>query len=70
MGPVHEKETMASVRAIKNIPNKLVPPDLLFTEFATLPGRVISKYPKKEIGEHYENDKKEKVEPYTGRNRI
>jgi hypothetical protein len=31
------------------MPGRLVPPDLLFTELATLPGRVISKYPKNEI---------------------
>src|SRR5450432_581933 len=49
IGPVQEKDTMARVRAMKNMPGRLVPPDLLFTELATLPGRVISKYPKKEI---------------------
>ena len=49
MGPVQEKETMARVSAIKNIPAILLPPDLLPTEFATLPGRVISKYPKNDM---------------------
>ena len=61
MGPVQEKETMASVSAIKNIPSKLVPPDLLFTEFATLPGRVISKYPKNEMAKTTKITKKRRL---------
>src|SRR5580692_5873868 len=48
MGPVHEKETMASVSAIKKIPPMRPILDLESTELETLLGRVISKRPKKE----------------------
>ncbi len=49
MGPVQENETMAKVKAIKNIPMKLVTPALESAPLAKLPGSVISKYPKKEM---------------------
>jgi hypothetical protein len=48
MGPVHENETSARVRAIKNIPPS--PPVLAFESalFASVPGIVISNRPKKD----------------------
>ena len=49
MGPVHEKETIAKVIAIKNIPAKL-PNPLLESALLAIPlGKLISKNPKKEI---------------------
>src|ERR1700743_739276 len=48
MGPVQEKETMARVRAIKNMPPRLPILDLESTELEMLLGNVISKSPKKD----------------------
>ena len=49
MGPVHEKETKASVKAIKNRP--IIPPlfDFLSIWLTKLDGSVISKAPKNEM---------------------
>ena len=49
MGPVHEKETRASVSAIKKMPTTLPAPALLSVWLLMLLGNVISKTPKKEI---------------------
>ncbi len=49
MGPVHEKETIANVNAMKKIPPRSLIPDLVLILFANPEGRVISKYPKNEI---------------------
>ena len=48
MGPVQEKDTMARVSAIKKIPPRLPIFDLASTEFEMLPGKAISKRPKKD----------------------
>src|SRR6185369_13633100 len=48
IGPVHEKETIARVNAIKKIP-ATSRPDRALALFASPPGNLISKYPKKEI---------------------
>ena len=48
MGPVHEKETMASVRAIKKMPPIFPIPDFEPAVFASAAGNVISNPPKKE----------------------
>jgi len=48
MGPVQEKETMASVRAMKKMPPRLPILDLESTVLEMLLGSVISKSPKKE----------------------
>src|SRR3954463_3957090 len=45
IGPVHENETMASVKAMKKIPTA-PRPDFELAWFARPPGSVISKYPK------------------------
>jgi hypothetical protein len=48
IGPVQEKETMAKVRAIKNIPAKSPNPDLESTLLAKELGKPISNSPKKD----------------------
>ena len=59
MGPVQEKETMASVKAIKKMP--AVPsPERALALFAKPDGKVISKYPKKEIANRMKTTKKNK----------
>ena len=57
IGPVQEKETMASVNAIKNIPI-VSRPERELALFAKPPGRVISKYPKKEMAKTMKTTKK------------
>ena len=59
MGPVHEKETIASVKAIKNIPTTSRPERALVL-LAKLPGKVISKYPKKEMANTIKTTKKKR----------
>ena len=49
IGPVHEKETNESVKAMKNIPIKPPLSEALSILFTNADGRVISKAPKKEI---------------------
>ena len=49
IGPVHEKETIAKVMAMKKIPPKLPKPLLASALLAIPEGKLISKYPKKEI---------------------
>src|SRR5262245_54897826 len=49
IGPVQEKETIASVPAIKKIPHRFPKPDLESILFARPDGKPISKNPKKEI---------------------
>ena len=49
IGPVHEKETSTSVRAIKKIPKSPPPSAFLFILLRNLLGILISKYPKNEI---------------------
>ena len=49
IGPVQEKETTASVNAIKKMPRKLPVPALLSAFVDHDDGKVISKAPKKEI---------------------
>src|SRR4029434_4141571 len=59
MGPVHEKETIASVNAIKKIPTTSRP-DRALALFASPPGNLISKYPKKEIANTMKMTKKKR----------
>src|SRR5215469_8599293 len=59
IGPVQEKETMAKVKAIKNIPT-IPSPDLELALFPKLDGSVISKYPKKEIANTMKMAKKKR----------
>ena len=49
MGPVQENETTTNVRAIKNIPAKLVIPALLSATFPQELGNSISNAPRNEI---------------------
>jgi len=59
MGPVHEKETMASVNAIKNIP-ATSRPERALALFARPLGKLISKYPKKEMANTMKTIKKKR----------
>src|SRR4051812_7913258 len=56
--PVHEKETITSVKAIKKIPPILVIFAFASALLANPPGRVISKYPKKEMAKRIKMAKK------------
>ena len=58
IGPVQEKDTIASVIAMKNMPPKL--PKLLLESatLAILLGKLISKYPKKEMAKKIKMIKK------------
>ena len=49
IGPVQEKDTIAKVMAIKKMPPKLPNPLLASALLAIPEGKLISKYPKKEI---------------------
>ena len=49
IGPVHEKETITNVNAIKNMPPKLETLALLSVTFVHEEGNVISKAPKNDI---------------------
>ena len=49
IGPVQEKETIASVSAMKKIPARFPMPDFESALLAILPGSLISKKPKNEI---------------------
>jgi hypothetical protein len=49
MGPVQEKETRAKVKAIKNIPIQVCPPERPSILLTKPEGRLISKAPKKEM---------------------
>ena len=59
MGPVHEKETMASVKAIKKIPTTSRP-DRACALFANPPGNLISKYPKNDMANTMKMTKKKR----------
>ena len=59
MGPVHEKETIASVNAIKNIPTTSRPERALAL-LTKLLGKVISKYPKNEMANTIKTTKKKR----------
>ena len=48
IGPVHEKETIHNVRAMKKMPPTVFASDLASTVLEMLPGRLSSKYPKNE----------------------
>lgn len=56
--PVQEKETITRVSAIKKMPLTLVKPLLASTLPAMPEGRVISKYPKKEMAKNMNTTKK------------
>jgi hypothetical protein len=58
-GPVHEKETIASVKAIKKIPTTSRP-DRALALFANPPGNRISKYPKNDIANTTKMTKKKR----------
>ena len=60
IGPVHEKETIASVNAIKNIPPRLPKPDFESALLASELGRVISKKPKNEMAKRRNITKKKR----------
>ena len=62
MGPVQEKDTMARVNAMRNIPSS--PPVLLALLSSLLPhddGSVISNHPKKDNAKTTSNAKKNKL---------
>ena len=61
IGPVQEKETTASVRAMKKIPKKLPVPALLSALVDQEEGSVISKAPKKEIPNRRKRAKKKRL---------
>ena len=69
IGPVQEKETMANVAAIKNIPPIFPSPDFESILLANPDGNPISNNPKKE-SKKYENGKEGKVQPDIGGNII
>src|SRR5689334_8597215 len=59
IGPVHEKETIASVKAMKNIPITSRP-DRALVLLARPPGKRISKYPKNEMAKTTKMTKKKR----------
>jgi len=59
IGPVHEKETIAKVKAMKKMP-AVSSPERAFALLAKPDGRVISKYPKKETANTMKMAKKKR----------
>ena len=61
IGPVHEKDTSAKVKAMKKIPKKLLVPALLSAWVDHDDGRAISKAPKKENPNNTKRRKKNRL---------